>query len=126
MFRNIKVGDLVIAHSYGGFPRTLNKYSLCRVTKVNKITFKVDRYPHKTFEKDYGLIYRGLGCIRIVEFDAEFYEKKVLEQKEEEQKEEELRKNLLNKAKTFDYTQLTTTQLEQMFIIAEKTQTQES
>lgn len=122
MFKNIKVGDFVIAHTWSGSFNPMHKYVLCVVTKVNKKTFKVDRYQHRTFTIDNGSVYGGdfFDRIIIMKYDAEFYEKKVLEQKQEE-----LRINLLNKAETFDYTQLTTEQLERMFAIAEETQTQE-
>lgn len=122
MFKDIKVGDFVIAHSWMGSFSPTHKYFLCKVTKVNKKTFKVDKYQHRTFTIDNGSVYGGdfLDKISIMKYDADFYEKKVLEQKQEE-----LRRKLINKAKTFDYTQLTTEQLERMFAIAEETQTQE-
>lgn len=122
MFKDIKVGEFVIAHSWIGSFSPTHKYVLCKVTKVNKKTFKVDKYQGKTFTIDNGSVYGGNGWerIKLMKYDGEFYEKKVLEQKQEE-----LRRKLLNKAKTFDYTQLTTEQLERMFAIAEETQTQE-
>lgn len=120
MFKGINVGDVVIAHTWSGSFRQTHKYTLCKVTKVNKKTFKVDKYPSKTFTIDYGDIYGGNGWERtsLIKYNADFYEKKVLEQKQEE-----LRRNLLHNVRNINYEQLTTEQLERMFAIAEERQT---
>ena len=122
MFKGIKVGDIVIAHTWSGSFRTIHKYKLCKVTKVNKKTFKVDTYPTMTFTIEFGSIYGGNGWERthLLKYDAEFYEKKVLEQKQEE-----LRRNLLRKVRNINYEELTTIQLERIVKIVEENKLQE-
>lgn len=115
MFKGIKEGDLVIAHRWNNFSVT-HKYTLCKVTKVNKKTFKVDKYPNKTFTIDSGSVYGNYAweCISIMKYDAEFYAKKVAEQKENDK-----RKDLLAKIGGIDYKQLTTEQLERIVSVVE-------
>lgn len=116
MFKDIKVGDFVIAHSWMGSFSPTHKYFLCKVTKVNKKTFKVDKYQHRTFTIDDGSVYGGdfLDKINIMKYDAEFYAKKVAEQKENDK-----RKDLLAKIGGIDYKQLTTEQLERIVSVVE-------
>ena len=122
MFSGIKVGDIVIVHTWsGGYTFTTHNYKLGKVTKVNKKTFKLD-ISSKTFTIDYGSVYGSDGWERInlMKYDAEFYEKKVLEVKQEE-----LRRDLLYKVRNIDYNQLTTEQLERIMLIAEEKKLQE-
>ena len=121
MFSKIKVGDIVIVHTWtGGYTYTSHKYRLGKVTKVNKKTFKLD-ISNKTFTLDYGSVYGGDGWERInlMKYDAEFYEKKVLEVQQEE-----LRREMLYKARSIKYEELTTEQLERIVKISEENKLQ--
>lgn len=91
-----------------------------KVTKVNKKTFKLD-ISNKTFTLDYGSVYGGDGWerINILKYDAEFYEKKVLEVQQEE-----LRREMLYKARSIKYEELTTEQLERIVKISEENKLQ--
>lgn len=121
MFSNIKVGDFVIADTWSGSPSKMHKYKVCKVTKVNKRTFKLDEYPTKIFTKDHGMVYggNGWGQIQLLEYNAEFYEKKILEVQQEE-----LRINLIGKVTKINYNSLTTDQLERIIKIAEENKLQ--
>lgn len=117
MFSKIKVGDIVIVHTWiDSYTNTHHKYRLGKVTKVNKKTFKLD-ISTKTFTLDCGSVYGGNGWerINILKYDAEFYEKKVLEVKQEE-----LRREMLHKARSIEYEELTTEQLERIIKISEE------
>lgn len=116
-FKGIKVGDTVIVHTWSGSFHIKHKYTLCKVIKVNKKTFKLDKYTNYTFTIDYGSVYGGDGWERInlMNYDAEFYEKKIAEQKAEE-----LRISLLNKIKYQQYEKLTNDQLERIVNIIEE------
>ena len=98
MFRDIKVGDVVIAHKWNNYASIKHKYILCEVTKVNKKTFKVDKFPYKTFMIDDGSVYgdKGWEQMYLMKYDEEFYKQKTLEESQAE-----LRNNLLIKVKTF-------------------------
>lgn len=117
MFSKIKVGDIVIVHTWiDSYTNTHHKYRLGKVTKVNKNTFKLD-ISTKTFTLACGSVYGGNGWerINILKYDAEFYEKKVLEVKQEE-----LRREMLHKARSIEYEELTTEQLERIIKISEE------
>ena len=117
MCSGIKVGDIVIVHTWsGGYTFTTHNYKLGKVTKVNKKTFKLD-ISSKTFTIDCGSVYGGDGWERInlMKYDAEFYEKKVLEVKQEK-----LRRDLLYKANKIKFSLLSTDQLERIVKIAEE------
>lgn len=110
-FENIKEGDLVLVHSWIGSFRPIHNYTPCKVVKVNKKTFKLDKYETRTFTKDNGSIYGGDNWdrINVIPYDEEFYQKHLKEKAEEDK-----RKSLLNKVRGIDFNRLTTEQLEQI------------
>lgn len=116
MFKEIKEGDFIIAHTWIMGICPIHKYALCKVTKVNKKTFAVDKYPYKTFMISNGLVYGGKGWerIQLMKYDAEFYAKKIAEQEENDK-----RKDLLAKIGGINYKQLTTEQLERIVEVVE-------
>lgn len=121
MFSGIKVGDIVIVHTWtSGLTDTRHKYRLGRVIKVNKKTFKVN-ISNKTFTIDGGSVYGGYGLerINIMKYDAELYEQKILEQKQEE-----FRMDLLSKVRNINYDRLTTEQLKRIVMIADENKPQ--
>ena len=121
MFSGIKVGDIVIVHTWtSGLTDTRHKYRSGRVIKVNKKTFKVN-ISNKTFTIDGGSVYGGYGWerINIMKYDAELYEQKILEQKQEE-----FRMDLLSKVRNINYDRLTTEQLKRIVMIADENKPQ--
>ena len=66
MFSGIKVGDIVIVHTWTICSTyTRHKYRLGKVTKVNKKTFKVN-ISNKTFTIYGGSVYCGLFSSAII------------------------------------------------------------
>lgn len=111
MFKDIKVGDPIIVHKWMGSFRTTHSYTLTYVTNVNKRTFKVEKYPSKTFTKDYGSVYRGsiYEHIKLMKYDKDFYE-----QKQKEQAEQKHRAELIHKLRTINFDSLSMEQLEKI------------
>lgn len=110
MFSKIKVGDIVIV-------RTRHHYELSKVTKVNKKTFKIEKYPKLAFTISNGSVYGGSGWegVNIFKYDEEIYKKMVLKTKEEE-----IRRELLSKVNKIMFRLLSTDQLERIVKIAEE------
>lgn len=117
MFSKIKVGDIVIVHTWVSSNVTKHHYELSKVTKVNKKTFKIEKYPKIAFTISNGSVYGGSGWERVnlFKYDEETYKKKVSQAKEEE-----MRRNLLCKADKISFHTLTTDQLERIVKIAEE------
>ena len=117
MFSKIKVGDIVIVHTWVSSNVTKHHYELSKVTKVNKKTFKIEKYPKRAFTICRGSVYGGSGWERVnlFKYDEETYKKKVSQAKEEE-----MRRNLLCKANKISFHALTTDQLERIVKIVEE------
>ena len=117
MFSKIKVGDIVIVHTWVSAHVTKHHYELSKVTKVNKKTFKIEKYPKRAFTISNGSVYGGSGWERVnlFKYDEETYKKMVLKAKEEE-----IRRNLLCKMNKISFHTLTTDQLERIVKIAEE------
>ena len=117
MFSKIKVGDIVIVHTWVSSNVTKHHYELSKVTKVNKKTFKIEKYPKRAFTISNGSVYGGSGWerVNIFKYDEETYKKKVSQAKEEE-----IRRNLLCKVNKISFHTLTTDQLERIVKIAEE------
>ena len=117
MFSKIKVGDIVIVHTWVSSNVTKHHYELSKVTKVNKKTFKIEKYPKRAFTISNGSVYGGSGWerVNIFKYDEETYKKKVSQAKEEE-----IRRNLLCKMNKISFHTLTTDQLERIVKIAEE------
>lgn len=116
MFSKIKVGDIVIVHTWVSANVTKHHYELSKVTKVNKKTFKIEKYPNMLFTICRGSVYGGSGWERynVFKYDEETYKKMVSKAKEEE-----IRRNLLCKANKIMFSLLSTDQLERIVKIAE-------
>ena len=117
MFSKIKVGDIVIVHTWVSSNVTKHHYELSKVTKVNKKTFKIEKYPKRAFTISNGSVYGGSGWERVnlFKYDEETYKKMVLKAKEEE-----IRRNLLCKMNKISFHTLTTDQLERIVKIVEE------
>lgn len=117
MFTDIKEGDIVIVHTWNSSIVTEHHYELSKVTKVNKKTFKVEKYPNMLFTICRGSVYGGRGWerVNIFKYDEETYKKKVLKAKEEE-----IRRELLSKVNKIMFRLLSTDQLERIVKIAEE------
>ena len=117
MFTGIKEGDIVIVHTWVSSNVTRHHYELSKVTKVNKKTFKIEKYPKRAFTIINGSVYGGSGWerVNIFKYDEETYTKKVSQAKEEE-----IRRNLLCKVNKISFHTLTTDQLERIVKIAEE------
>ena len=117
MFSKIKVGDIVIVHTWVSSNETKHHYELSKVTKVNKKTFKIEKYPNMLFTICRGSVYGGSGWERVnlFKYDEETYKKMVSKAKEEE-----IRRNLLCKMNKISFHTLTTDQLERIVKIAEE------
>ena len=117
MFSKIKVGDIVIVHTWVSSNVTKHHYELSKVTKVNKKTFKIEKYPKRAFTISNGSVYGGSGWerVNIFKYDEETYKKKVSQAKEEE-----IRRNLLCKVNKISFHTLTTDQLERIVKIVEE------
>ena len=117
MFSKIKVGDIVIVHTWVSAHVTKHHYELSKVTKVNKNTFKIEKYPKRAFTISNGSVYGGSGWerVNIFKYDEETYKKMVLKAKEEE-----IRRELLSKVNKISFHTLTTDQLERIVKIAEE------
>ena len=117
MFSKIKVGDIVIVHTWHSSNVTRHHYELSKVTKVNKKTFKIEKYPKRAFTICRGSVYGGSGWerVNIFKYDEEIYKKMVLKAKEEE-----IRRELLSKVNKISFHTLTTDQLERIVKIAEE------
>lgn len=117
MFTDIKEGDIVIVHTWNSSIVTEHHYELSKVTKVNKKTFKIEKYPKLSFTICRGSIYGGSGWerVNIFKYDEETYKKKVSQAKEEE-----MRRNLLCKMNKISFHTLTTDQLERIVKIVEE------
>ena len=117
MFTDIKEGDIVIVHTWNSSILTEHQYELSKVTKVNKKTFKVEKYPTMLFTICRGSVYGGSGWerVNIFKYDEETYKKKVSQAKEEE-----IRRNLIYKVNKIKFYDLSTDQLERIVKIAEE------
>ena len=117
MFSKIKVGDIVIVHTWVSSYDTRHHYELSKVTKVNKKTFKIEKYPKMLFTISNGSVYGGSGWerVNIFKYDEETYKKKVLKAKEEE-----IHAELLSKVNKILFSLLSTDQLERIVKIAEE------
>lgn len=117
MFTDIKEGDIVIVHTWNSSIVTEHHYELSKVTKVNKKTFKIEKYPRMSFTICRGSVYGGSGWerVNIFKYDEETYKKKVSQAKEEE-----MRRNLLCKMNKISFHALTTDQLERIVKIVEE------
>ena len=117
MFTDIKEGDIVIVHTWNSSIETQHHYELSKVTKVNKKTFKIEKYPKRAFTISNGSVYGGSGWERVnlFKYDEETYKKMVLKAKEEE-----IRRELLSKVNKISFHTLTTDQLERIVQIAEE------
>lgn len=117
MFSKIKVGDIVIVHTWISSDVTRHHYELSKVTKVNKKTFKIEKYPKRAFTISNGSVYGGSGWERVnlFKYDEETYKKKVSQAKEEE-----IRRELLSKVNKIMFRLLSTDQLERIVKIAEE------
>ena len=117
MFSKIKVGDIVIVHTWVSAHVTKHHYELSKVTKVNKKTFKIEKYPSMLFTICRGEVYGGSGWerVNIFKYDEETYKKKVSQAKEEE-----MRRNLVCKANKIIFSLLSTDQLERIVKIVEE------
>ena len=117
MFTDIKEGDIVIVHTWVSSYVTRHHYELSKVTKVNKKTFKVEKYPSMLFTICRGSVYGGSGWERVnlFKYDEETYKKKVLKAKEEE-----IHAELLFKVNKILFSLLSTDQLERIVKIAEE------
>lgn len=117
MFSKIKVGDIVIVHTWISSDVTRHHYELSKVTKVNKKTFKIEKYPKRAFTISNGSVYGGSGWERVnlFKYDEEIYKKMVLKAKEEE-----IRRELLSKVNKIMFRLLSTDQLERIVKIAEE------
>ena len=117
MFSKIKVGDIVIVHTWVSAHVTKHHYELSKVTKVNKKTFKIEKYPKRAFTICRGEVYGGSGWERVnlFKYDEETYKKMVLKAKEEE-----IRREMLSKVNKISFHTLTTDQLERIVKIAEE------
>ena len=117
MFSKIKVGDIVIVHTWVSSNVTRHHYELSKVTKVNKKTFKIEKYPKRAFIITNGSVYGGSGWERVnlFKYDEETYKKMVLKAKEEE-----IRRELLSKVNKISFHTLTTDQLERIVKIVEE------
>ena len=117
MFTDIKEGDIVIVHTWNSSIVTEHHYELSKVTKVNKKTFKIEKYPTMLFTICRGSVYGGSGWERVnlFKYDEETYKEKVLKAKEEE-----IRRNLIYKANKIIFSLLSTDQLERIVKIAEE------
>lgn len=117
MFTDIKEGDIVIVHTWISSYVTRHHYELSKVTKVNKKTFKIEKYPKRAFTISNGSVYGGSGWERVnlFKYDEETYKKKVLKAKEEE-----IRRELLSKVNKILFGLLSTDQLERIVKIAEE------
>ena len=117
MFTGIKEGDIVIVHTWVSSNVTRHHYELSKVTKVNKKTFKIEKYPKRAFTIINGSVYGGSGWerVNIFKYDEETYKKKVSQAKEEE-----IRRNLLCKVNKISFHTLTTDQLERIVKIVEE------
>ena len=117
MFTGIKEGDMVIVHTWNSSNVTKHKYELSKVTKVNKKTFKIEKYPNVSFTICRGSVYGGSGWERynVFKYDEETYKKMVSKAKEEE-----IRRDLLYKVNKISFHTLTTDQLERIVKIAEE------
>ena len=117
MFTGIKEGDIVVVHSWNSSNVTKHKYELSKVTKVNKKTFKIEKYPNVSFTICRGSVYGGSGWERynVFKYDEETYKKMVSKAKEEE-----IRRELLSKVNKISFHTLTTDQLERIVKIAEE------
>ena len=117
MFSKIKVGDIVIVHTWVSSNVTRHHYELSKVTKVNKKTFKIEKYPSMLFTICRGEVYGGSGWERVnlFKYDEETYKKMVLKAIEEE-----IRRELLSKVNKISFHTLTTDQLERIVKIAEE------
>lgn len=102
MFTDIKEGDIVIVHTWNSSIVTEHHYELSKVTKVNKKTFKIEKYPKMLFTICRGSVYGGSGWKRVnlFKYDEETYKKMVL--------------------KTISFLTLTTDQLERIVKIVEE------
>ena len=117
MFTDIKEGDIVIVHTWNSSIVTEHHYELSKVTKVNKKTFKIEKYPSMLFTICRGSVYGGSGWerVNIFKYDEETYKKKVSQAKEEE-----IRRNLIYKVNKIKFYDLSTDQLERIVKIAEE------
>lgn len=117
MFSKIKVGDIVIVHTWISSYATRHHYELSKVTKVNKKTFKIEKYPSMLFTICRGSVYGGSGWERVnlFKYDEEIYKEKVLKAKEEE-----IHTELLSKVNKIMFSVLSTDQLERIVKIAEE------
>ena len=117
MFAGIKEGDIVIVHTWNSSIVTEHHYELSKVTKVNKKTFKVEKYPSMLFTICRGSVYGGSGWerVNVFKYDEETYKKKVSQTKEEE-----MRTKLLYNVNKSSFHTLTTDQLERIVKIAEE------
>lgn len=117
MFTDIKESDIVIVHTWISSYDTRHHYELSKVTKVNKKTFKIEKYPKRAFTISNGSVYGGSGWERVnlFKYDEETYKKMVSKAKEEE-----IRRNLLYKVNKISFHTLTTDQLERIVKIAEE------
>ena len=117
MFTDIKEGDIVIVHTWLSSIMTEHHYELSKVTKVNKKTFKIEKYPKLLFTICRGSVYGGSGWerVNVFKYDEETYKKKVSQTKEEE-----MRTKLLYKVNKISFHTLTTDQLERIVKIAEE------
>ena len=117
MFTDIKEGDIVIVHTWNSSILTEHHYELSKVTKVNKKTFKIEKYPKMLFAICRGSVYGGSGWerVNIFKYDEETYKKKVLKAKEVE-----IRTELLSKVNKIMFRLLSTDQLERIVKIAEE------
>ena len=96
MFADIKEGDIVIVHTWNSSIVTEHHYELSKVTKVNKKTFKVEKYPTMLFTICRGAVYGGSGWerVNIFKYDEETYKKNVSQAKEAANKDIEKLKGL--------------------------------
>ena len=117
MFTDIKEGDIVIVHTWLSSIMTEHHYELSKVTKVNKKTFKIEKYPKRAFTICRGSVYGGSGWERVnlFKYDEETYKKMVLKTKEEE-----IRTELLSKVNKIMFRLLSTDQLERIVKIADE------
>lgn len=116
-FENIQVGDRVLVHTWSGGFSNIHDYTPCSVVKVNKKTFKLDKYETRTFTKDYGSVYGGdyLDRIEVIPYNEEVYQK-CLKDKEERSK----RNQFIGKVKQVKFDSLTTDQLERICSIIDE------
>lgn len=109
-FDDVKVGDVVLVHTWMGSFHITHKYKPRKVVKVNKNTFKIEN-DDRTFNK-YGSVYGSKDAwdrINLIKYDEEFYRKHLQEEEDREK-----RIKLLDGLHRIKFDTLTTEQLEQI------------